>query len=197
MAAFDQYFQEDLLSDESIQWSGQPIASVLFSRRDVLLIPFSLLWCGFAFFWEYSVLFSPTSFKGGEMHRGMFALFGLPFVLIGFYLTMGRFFLKYFSRKNTYYALTNQRVLILEINKGRKRVQSYFMRDIPGVHKEIGSNGIGSIVFGPFALQALMYQDSGFSPYRSRMGIVLPAFYDIQDANQVYDLANNLQIALK
>ncbi len=49
-------FQPELLKDEKILWSGQPETKVLFTRADVFLAPFSVLWGGFAIFWEVSVL---------------------------------------------------------------------------------------------------------------------------------------------
>ena len=44
--------QPELTSGESILWAGQPNTRVIFHKEDLFLIPFSLMWGGFAIFWE-------------------------------------------------------------------------------------------------------------------------------------------------
>jgi hypothetical protein len=71
-----------LLAGERILWSGRPAQGLLFTGNDAMLIPFSLLWGGFAIFWEVSALNQPNT--------GYFGVFGIPFVLMGLYLIVGR-----------------------------------------------------------------------------------------------------------
>ena len=51
-----QWARPYLGNDESILWKGKPEKLHLLELTDIYMIPFSLLWTGFAIFWEYSVL---------------------------------------------------------------------------------------------------------------------------------------------
>ena len=70
------------------------------------MIPFSLLWGGFAVFWEV------TAYSNSA--PPFFLLFGGAFVLVGFYFVVGSFFWDSATRESTFYGLTNERVLILK-----------------------------------------------------------------------------------
>ena len=74
-------------------WSGQPKQGLLLRGGDALLIPFSLMWGGIAFFWNATVWFGL-----GEPGRGagqpmdwFFRLWGLPFLVVGLFIFAGRF----------------------------------------------------------------------------------------------------------
>jgi hypothetical protein len=54
----EERFRPYLLDGERIRWSGQPDPSRLFGLADRVLIPFSVMWGGFALFWEAMVLLS-------------------------------------------------------------------------------------------------------------------------------------------
>lgn len=97
--------REHLRSDEQLLWAGTSDPAKLFAPRDAFLVPFSLLWCGFAVFWESQAISS-----GAPV---FFWLFGAVFVLVGLHLVVGRFLVKRYRKRTTVYAVTNRRALIV------------------------------------------------------------------------------------
>ena len=71
-----QWARPYLNADETVLWKGHPEKLHLFDRNDLFLIPFGLLWCGFAGYWEYGVLkaHAPLPFP---VIGGLMMLFGL------------------------------------------------------------------------------------------------------------------------
>ena len=88
---------------ENLLWTGRPGKGHLLRKEDIFLIPFSLIWCGFVVFWEY------TALKSGA--PVFFLLFGILFVLAGLFLTVGRFLLAAYRGRRTSYALTSERII--------------------------------------------------------------------------------------
>ena len=101
-------FNRLLLQGEKLLWTGRPGGGLMLTRMDFLLIPFSLFWGGFAIFWEYEVLTKP-----GGSGTGFLALWGIPFIVMGLYIMIGRFLVDAYVRNKTFYALTERRLLIL------------------------------------------------------------------------------------
>lgn len=105
------------------------------------MVPFSLLWGGFAFFWEYSVLQAQEA-------PFFFALWGIPFVLVGIYIIIGRFFVDSYQRARTFYGVTDQRVLILGGLMTRE-VKSLPLKSLSEMSLQERADRSGSILFGP------------------------------------------------
>ena len=92
-----------LLPDETLLWSGRPDPSKHLGGVDLVLVPFSLFWGGFAILWQVGAL------RQGPVSL---ALFGVPFVVIGLYLIVGRFVVKARQKRRTVYGLTRGRALV-------------------------------------------------------------------------------------
>lgn len=168
-------FNDDLLPDEYIVWCGMPNPGVHFSKSDIFVIPFSLLWAGFAVFWNVMVWVN-----GAPL---LFRIFGLPFLIMGIYITLGRFIHLAHKKKRTFYAITNMRVLILT---GRDSVLSQYIRDIPTEQVTVGKNGAGTIVFGAAngMRSASLSINDAFGVNGARTAP--PSFTDINDCRKVY-----------
>jgi hypothetical protein len=174
----------ELASGERALWSGQPHQGITLRGSDALMIPFSLLWGGFAFFWEWSVLQTDAPL--------LFALWGIPFVLIGIYMIIGRFFVEAWERSRTYYAVTNERILIVD-GLFKTTVRSVSLRTLTDISLSERSDGVGTILFGPSTMPVMFRNFSGWPGMKERMG---PQFDRIADARVVRDLINSAQRAL-
>jgi len=175
--------QPYLQPGEAVLWTGRPDPRRLLTGKDLFLIPFSLLWGGFAIVWEATVL----AFGSGPNKAPVFfVLWGIPFVLIGQYIIWGRFLVKRWNRQRTAYAVSNQRVLIL---RGRS-LQSMFLSQLPTIVQSSRADGSGSLEFGnggsPFGYG--VWANTGMDAFS--MGRTVPAFYDIPDVTRVYGLIN-------
>lgn len=133
----DYSFAHSLItSGEAILWRGKPGAGHLFTSSDILMIPFSILWCGFVLTWEYSVIAN-----GAPL---LFSLFGIPFVCIGLYITVGRFFWTAYIRKRTAYVVTTVKI----IRKRGRKVDMLDRKTLPTAHITTFTDGSGTIRFG-------------------------------------------------
>lgn len=183
----------DLMEGEDVLWAGQPDHRVLFAPADRFLVPFSLLWGGFAVFWETSVILSllngeERSGNGGSLW--FFVLFGIPFVLMGLYLIAGRFLYKRYKKKRTLYAVTNRRVMELTRAFGR-RLNASFIYQLPAIGKSESDQGMGTIRFGNAPFLAQDYSNTGLD-FFGNVGSLPVTFFDIRDVGYVYNLVNQM-----
>jgi len=125
---------------EKLLWTGQPKAGLILRSTDLFLIPFSLVWGGFAVFWE------TMAFRSGAPF--FFKLWGIPFVLIGLYMIVGRFFADARKRKSTYYGLTNDRIII-KSGIFTTSIQSISLKNQPEITLTQKADNSGTISFGP------------------------------------------------
>jgi hypothetical protein len=131
--------QRELESGERLIWAGQPLQGIRFRRSDMVMILFSLLWGGFALFWEWTAIQNDAPFP--------MMLFGIPFVLIGLYIMVGRFFLEARQREKTFYGVSNERILIVS-GLTKKRVTSLNLRTLSDLSLAESVDGQGTITFG-------------------------------------------------
>jgi hypothetical protein len=164
-----------LLSGEKILWRGVPSTGFILRPIEFFLVPFSLIWAGFAIFWNTGVWQTNAHLY--------FKLFGLPFLIAGIYVTFGRFVLDIFVRKRISYLVTDRRILIFK-NKQFSSCKSLDIKRLPCLELDQNKQGRGTIKFGP---------SSGFSNARN-FGIwspsfdTTPQFLEIEGVRSVYEL---------
>lgn len=159
-------------TNNDLLWTGQPARGLRLRRADVFLIPFSLMWGGFAIFWESLVVAG----------RGpwFFELWGIPFVLVGLYVIAGRFVWDAYVRSRTWYAITSDSALICRRMPGGV-LQRISLRNVNNLRLALGESGTGTISFGnevPW----------GWGGWQGWAGSTVPSFEFIADARRVYDM---------
>jgi len=135
----DDAIEAELDPGERLLWAGQPPRGLMLRSSDAFLIPFSLLWGGFVIFWETGAVLggAPLSMK----------LWGVPFVIVGLYVIVGRFFVDAYQRARTFYAVTSERAIIVSTYFGQ-RVTSLNLNLLPDVSLTERRDGAGTITFG-------------------------------------------------
>lgn len=170
----------ELIPGEQLVWSGRPGTGIRLRPNDALMIPFSLMWGGFAFFWEFSVTHSKAPV--------FFSIWGIPFVLLGIYLIVGRFFFDAAVRSRTAYALTNRRAIIIS-GFVIRQVRSVDLRSIPELGFRESASGSGTITFGT--------PEPWMSSRRTGTVNNVPQFEFIEDARPVYEKARCIHLTGK
>ena len=165
LVELQQEIARELTGGERLLWSGQPRHGLMLRASDTALIPFSILWAAFAFFWEGTVWKTNAPW--------IFKLWGIPFVLVGIYIVAGRFVADAWMRKRTAYGVTNQRVIIIKAFR-KRNIQSIALRSVPEISLSESGDGSGTITLGP----ALV----------SRRGPASPKLEGIQRVRSVYDM---------
>jgi hypothetical protein len=178
-------FQPYLFTGERILWSGQPKQGLALSSRDALLIPFSLMWGGFAIFWNAMVWLAPFGTDSAGDPSWLFKLWGLPFLVAGLYLIAGRFFHDAHIRKKLFYAVTDHRILVL---RGRK-ITSLDINRLPRLELSEHRDGTGTLAFESNNNMSWGGMN-GFSWWLPSLSSSTN-FFQIQNPRKVYELIRN------
>jgi hypothetical protein len=176
-----QIIESCLSPNERLLWFGMPRQGFFLRASDIYTIPFSLMWGGFAIFWETTVVKSDAPF--------FFILWGIPFVIVGLYLIVGRFFVDVRQRSKTFYGVTNERIIIVSGLFSRK-IKSLNLRTLPDVTLEEKVNGSGTITFGSVS-SFTEWNRGGFFRLRKARIEAVPRFEQIPQARNVYETIRN------
>lgn len=174
--------KDELMLGEEIIWCGQPNKSKIFSKSDAFLVPFSLFWGGFAIVWTILA----------TKYEGSFGIIGIPFIIIGIYFIVGRFFAKRYNKNHTYYAITNSRILIVKTDLNEDKV-GIVSAKVDMIEKEscvTDKNGVGTITFGQLLPSQAIYLNTGLEFLSGLLNgdNNVVAFVDIEDCDEVLSL---------
>lgn len=137
-----------------------------FTPADLYLVPFSIMWGGFALVWEVGVLL------GGA--PVIFVLWGIPFVVMGLYMMFGRFIYKRRAKLRTAYGVTAQRALVAV---GGTTLNDSPIKGVPTSIKRSRDGSHVSIEFGYQNGWPGAYPNTGMDFFRR--GAVPLSFYDV------------------
>lgn len=133
---------KELEIGESIRWIGQPIPR-FFTASSIGGFLFAIPWTGFVVFWVFVA--SRASI--------FFALFGIPFLIVGFGMLSSPIWF-WLSVKNTAYVITNKRALSISIpvtyfaNILSTTIRNYPPFKLKDVYRKERANGTGDVVMG-------------------------------------------------
>jgi hypothetical protein len=175
----------ELSPSERLLWAGRPRQGIVLRAIDAFLIPFSLLWGGFAIFWEVSVIVGGAPWE--------FAVFGAPMVIVGLYFIFGRFLVDDRQRAKMIYAVTTERVVIVSGMLAR-RVKSLNLVTLSDLSLTERGDGSGTITFGPVPPFYWWYGAAGW-PGLGHTAI--PNFELADEARRVYEIVREAHRAAK
>lgn len=131
--------EQTLRSGERLLWSGKPRTGLQFESKDLLITAFMIFWFGGVVYWNIRAW-------EDDAHP-FFRLWGVPFLVVGFYGLVGRFLGDAWERRRTFYGVTSERVIVTTEFLSR-RTRSRQLDTLPDVSLDEREDGCGTIDFG-------------------------------------------------
>lgn len=172
-------FGHELNEGEKVVWQGQPETNAWFSPADIFLVPLGFLLLALLF----------LSFMGNG--EGL-SVVGIAIILLGIYVAAGRYIVKYYKKKQTHYAITDRRIMIIVEFMGRT-VKSTYIDALADVNVTKQADGVGTITFGRSSFVSSIFANSGMDIFGKDGRGELLAFFDIKDAETVARLLETLR----
>jgi hypothetical protein len=142
----DLALRRELTTGERLLWSAQPRGKRLIAGLAIWI--FAIPWTAFALFWE-TMAFLPWA---GETHTPdsvrlsfgiIMPLFGIPFVLIGFWM-LWKPIAAMRQAKSTVYALTDRRLFRL-VGGRNKKLETVLLNQIGPMDRSESADGWGNL----------------------------------------------------
>ena len=170
---FQDLVDRELEPDENLYWVGRPVPTLLLLGPAFLFVLFAIPWTASAVFWMWS-----AASTGAPL---FFTLFGTPFVLIGLVMFGSPFFM-WRGVKNTVYAITDQRAMILTRSFFSTNAVSVWPDDLGKLQRKERAGGFGDVLFG----------ESSFADHQTLGKLPANGFFNVPDMREVERLFKNL-----
>lgn len=109
-----------LAPGERILWQGRPLARPDWPALLRAQVLFGLVFAGFALFWIAQAWRMADGSPAPGALRGLFPLFGLPFLVVGLNLALGPALRPWLAARGTWYTLTDRNAYIATRRPGRR-----------------------------------------------------------------------------
>jgi hypothetical protein len=181
---------DELRPGERLLWVGQSDPGRMFTKIDLFLVPFGIVWCGLV------VTSWVRSFTGeGDQ---LFRVLGAVFALVGLYFVVGRFVVKRRRKQTEVYAVTDRRAFVTNgrstretdlSRRDRRQITWSQGRRFCTVDWEPQTTGLTSILRG--GNQGRVYANTGLD------GVFGPrtfAFYDVTDGDALVRVLDEVSV---
>lgn len=138
-----QLIHAELRPSEQIAWSSSPRPWRLAQRSSPFAL-FGIPWTAFALFWIAGASgFKMPDFSHGS---GLFPLFGVPFVLVGFGMLSSPYWAARKAAKSAY-VVTNERAILFEAGLfGSVSIRSFLPHQLSQVRRVQRADGSGDLI---------------------------------------------------
>jgi hypothetical protein len=156
---------DELHSGESIKWIGQPVPR-FFTASAIGSLLFGIPWTSFALFWMYGASgFRLPNLRTGLQPQHFFALFGLPFVLVGFGMLSSPLW-TWQAARDTVYLVTDERVITIQGGK-TTTIKSYLPEKLDGIYRNERNDGTGDVI-----IEIRRWKDSDGDQRQEEIGFI-------------------------
>lgn len=173
-----------LAKGERILWQGTASARIRLLDIVSFETVFGLFFAGFAVFWV-TMASGMTGGRHGppSFPFSLFPLFGIPFILIGLHMIVGRIFYDAYKRRGTHYTLTNRAAYTATSAFGRRKLDRVPFDEMTELTLEDGNPG--AVWFGERIVET-SYRRKGRN--RRRTTRTPLGFREIDDPRKVFGL---------
>lgn len=147
----------ELQPGEFIRWVEQPIPQLV-TVDSALNILLGIPWTGIIMLWIWQVLSKLPNLSEGLQPQHLFALWGVPFVLIGFGMVLTALWI-WQAARGTVYVVTNKRAISIQCSWtdtqrswtdiqsiSTSTIRCYLIDQLKDVHRKERANGTGDVI---------------------------------------------------